>query len=190
MTTLHTEKTEIFYQEVLKTNLDAAMHSNRGIGREQPLEQSRIESEWSADEIAYGLEIRLTDEQLTDIEADVKAGCTMANLGSNGTEEAIQDASDDATQLNNVVVIEHDNLSIVQGILEKVAARKELSNGECEWAGFIADYLNSRYETEGCWIETRRQKHDRFLDVKHQREKHNLEEARGKVDSLQQMRNT
>ena len=24
-------------------------------------------------------------------------------------------------------------------------------------------------ETEGCWIETRRQKHERFLDVKHQR---------------------
>jgi hypothetical protein len=68
----------------------------------------------------------------------------MANLGSNGTEEAIQDAWDDATQLNNVVVMEVDSLSIVQGILEKVAAGKEPSRGECEWAGFIADYLNSR----------------------------------------------
>jgi hypothetical protein len=190
MTTLHTEKTEAFYKKVLKTNLEAATHSNRGIGREQPLEQLRLEAEWSADEIAYGLEIRLTDEQLADIEADVKAGCTMANLGSNGTEEAIQDAWDHATQLNNVVVIEHDSLSIVQGILEKVAAGKDLSSGECEWAGFIADYLNSRYETEGRWIETHRQKHDRFLGVKHQRENHNLEEARGKADPLQQMRNT
>ena len=190
MTTLHTEKTETFYQEVLKTNLEAAMHSSRACGREQPLEQLRLEAEWSADEVAYGLEIRLTDAQLADIEADVKAGCPMSNLGSNGTEEAIQEAWDDATQLNNVVVMEHDSLSIVQGILEKVAAGKEPSRGECEWAGFIADYLNSRYETVGCWIETRRQKHDRFLDVKHQREKHNLEEAKGKADSLQQMRNT
>ena len=74
--------------------------------------------------------------------------------------------------------------------VEKVAAGKDLSSGECERAGFIADFLNSRYEREGCWIETRRQKHDRFLDVKLQREKHNLEEARGKADSLQQMRNT
>ena len=95
----------------------------------------------------------------------------MANLGSNEAEEAIQDAWDDVTQLNNVVVTEHDSLSIVQGILEKVAAGRDLSSGDCEWAGFIADYLNSRYETEGCWIETPRQKHDRFLDAKHQREK-------------------
>jgi hypothetical protein len=150
----------------------------------------RLQTEWSADEVAYGLEIRLTDAQLADIEADVKAECTMANLGSNGTEEAIQDAWDDATQLNNVVVMEHDSLSIVQGILEKVAAGKDLSSGECECAGSIANYLNSRNEVEGRWIETPRQKHDRFLDVKHQREKHNLEEVRGKADSLQQMRNT
>jgi hypothetical protein len=186
MTTLHTEKTETFYQEVLKTNLEAAMHSSRGSGREQPLEQLRLEAEWSADEVAYGLEIRLTDAQLADIEADVKAGCTLANLSSNEAEEAIQDAWDDATQLNNVVVMEHDNLSIVQGILQKVAAGEELNSGECEWAGFIADYLNSQHEAEGCWIETHRQKHDRFLEVKHQREKQNLEEARGKADSLQQ----
>jgi hypothetical protein len=184
MTTLHTEKTETFYQEVLKTSLVAAMHSSRACGRELPLEQLRLEAEWCADEVAYGLEIRLTDAQLGVIEADVKAGCTMANLGSKGTEEAIQNAWDDVTQLNNVVVIEHDSLSIVQGILEKVAAGKGLSGGEREWAGFIANYLNSRFETEGCWIETRRQKHDRFLDAKHQREKHNLEEARGKADSL------
>ena len=111
----------------------------------------------------------------------------MAYLGSNGTEEAIEDAFDDATEVNNVVVIEHDNLSIVQGILQKVAAGEELNSGECEWAGFIADYLNSRNQVEGRWIETPRQKHDRFLDAKHQREKHNLEEARGKAASLKQM---
>jgi hypothetical protein len=181
MTTLHTE-TEAFYQEALKTILEAAMHSRRKSGREQPLEQLKLETEWSADEVAYGLEIRLTDVQLADVEADVKSGCTIEDLGSNGTEDAIQDAWDDATQLNNVVVMEHDSLSIVQGILEKVAAGKGLSSGECEWARSIADYLNSRNEVEGRWIETPRQKHDRFLDVKHQREKHNLEEARGKAE--------
>jgi hypothetical protein len=182
MTPLHAEKTGAFYQEVLKIYLDMSMHSSRACGREQPLEQLRLEAEWSADEVAYGLEIRLTDAQLADIEADVKAGCTMANLGSNETAEAIQDAWNDAEELNNVVLIEHDSLFIVQGILEKVAVGKEPSRGECEWAGFIANYLNSRYETEGCWIETHRQKHDRFLDVKHQREKHSLEEATGKAD--------
>jgi hypothetical protein len=170
MTTLHTDKTEAFYQEVLKINLESAMHRSRVPWLNDTLEQLRLKAEWTADEVAYGLEIRLTDAQLADIEADLKAGCPMANLGSNGTEDAIQDAWDDVTQLNNVVVIEHDSLSIVQGILEKVAAGRDLSSGECEWAGFIADYLNSRYETAGCWIETRRQKHDRFLDVKHQRE--------------------
>jgi hypothetical protein len=182
MTPLHTEKTEAFYQMVLKIYLGMCMHGNRVHGRKQAAEALRLEAEWSADEIAYGLEIRLEDAHLAGIEADVKAGCSMANLGSNGSEEAIQDAWDDATQLNNVVVIEHDNLSVVQGILEKVAARKELSSGECIWAGFIADYLNSRYETEGCWIETHRQKHDRFLDAKHLREKHNLEETRGQAE--------
>lgn len=171
MTTLHTDKTETFYQEVLKTNLEAAILSSRACGREKPLEQLRLEAEWSADEAAYGLEIRLTDAQLADIETDVKAGCTLANLGSNKAEEAIQDAWDDVTELNNVVVIEHDSLSIVQGILEKVAAGRNLSSADCEWAGFIADYLNSRNEVEGRWIETPRQKHDRFLDAKHQREK-------------------
>jgi hypothetical protein len=181
MTTLHTEKTEAFYQEALKTILEAAMHSRRKSGREQPLEQLKLETEWSADEVAYGLEIRLTDVQLADVEADVKSGCTIEDLGSNGTEDAIQDAWDDATQLNNVVVMEHDSLSIVQGILEKVAAGKDLSSGECEWARSIAHYLNSRYEVEGRWIETPRQKHDRFLDAKHQREKLNLEEAGGKA---------
>jgi hypothetical protein len=44
--------------------------------------------------------------------------------------------------------MEHDSLSIVQGIQEKVAVGKEPSIGECEWAGFIADYLNSRNEVE------------------------------------------
>jgi hypothetical protein len=171
MTPLHTDKTEAFYQEVLKINLESAMHSSRVPWLDDPLEQLRLEAEWTADEVAYGLEIRLTDAQLADIEADMKPGCTMANLGSNGTEDAIQDAWDDVTQLNNVVVIEHDSLSIVQGILEKVAAGRDLSSGDCEWAGFIADYLNSRNEVEGCWIETPRQKHDRFLDDKHQREK-------------------
>jgi hypothetical protein len=171
MMTLHTEKTEVFYQEVLKMILEAAMHSSRACGREQPLEQLKLEAEWSADEVAYGLEIRLTEVQLANIEADVKAGCTIENLGSNGTEEAIQDAWNDATQLNNVLVMEHDSLSIVQSILEKVAAGKEPTTGECEWAGSVADYLNSRNQVEGCWIETRRQKHDRFLDIKHQREK-------------------
>jgi hypothetical protein len=179
MTTLHTKKTETFYQEVLKIYLDMSMHSSRVHGLKQAAEDLRLQAEWSADEVAYGLEIRLTDAQLADIEADVKPGCTMANLGSNGTEEAIQDAWDEATQLNNVVVIEHDSLSIVHSILERVAAGKDLSSGECEWAGSIADYLNSRNEVEGRWIETPRQKHDRFLDAKHQREKHNMEEARG-----------
>ena len=61
MTTLHTEKTEAFYQKVLKINLDAAMHSSRAHGLEEPLEQLRLEAEWSADEVAFGLEIRLTD---------------------------------------------------------------------------------------------------------------------------------
>jgi hypothetical protein len=97
----------------------------------------------------------------------------MAELGSNGTDEAIQDAWDDATQINNVVIIEHDSLSIVQSILKKVAAGKELSEGDSEWAAFIADYLNSRNEVDGCWIETPRQKHDRFLAGKRWREKHN-----------------
>src|SRR6476646_7922291 len=77
MMRLHTEKTEAFYQEVLKINLDAAMHSSRAHGLEEPVEQLRLEAEWSADEVAYGLEIRLADAQLADIEADVKAGCSM-----------------------------------------------------------------------------------------------------------------
>ena len=182
MTTLHTEKTEDFYQKVLKINLDAPMHSSWTYGQEKPLEQLRLEAEWSADEVAYGLEIRLEDAQLAGIEADVKAGCSMAELGSNGTEEAIQDAWGDATQVNNVVIIEHDSLSIVQSILERVAAGKELSEGDSEWAAFIADYLNSRYKLEGCWIETPRQKHDRLLDVKHQREKLSLEEVTGQAE--------
>jgi hypothetical protein len=177
MTTLHTEKTEAFYQKVLKINLDAAMHSNRSYKLEEPLEQLRLEAEWSADEVAYGLEIRLADAQLAGIEADVKAGCSMAELGSNGTDEAIQDAWDDATQLNNVVVIEHDSLSIVQSILERVAAGKELSEGDSEWAAFIADYLNSRNEVEGRWIETPRQKHERFLADKRRSGKHSLKEV-------------
>ena len=141
------------------------MHSSRTFGREQPLEQLRLEAEWSADEVAYGLEIRLADAQLAGIEADVKAGCSMAELGSNGTDEAIQDAWDDATQLNNVVVIEHDSLSIVESILERVAAGKELSEGDSEWAAFIADYLNSRYEVAGRWIETPRQASSRCCEA-------------------------
>ena len=179
MTTLHTEKTEAFYQKVLKINLDAGMHSSRAYGLEEPLEQLRLEAEWCADEVAYGLEIRLADAQLAGIEADVKAGCSMAELGANGTDEAIQDAWDDATQLNNVVVIEHDSLSIIQSILERVSAGKEVSEGDSEWAAFIAGYFNSRYEVDACWIETPRQKDDRFLDVKLRREKLNLEEATG-----------
>ena len=51
MTTLHSEKTEAFYQKVLKINLDAAMHSSRAFGLEEPLEQLRLEAEWSADEV-------------------------------------------------------------------------------------------------------------------------------------------
>ena len=98
--------------------------------------------------MAYGLEIRLEDAQLAGIEADVKAGCSMAEIGSTETEEAIQDAWDDATQLNNV----DDSLSIVQGILKKVAVGEELGTGEREFAGIVADYLNSRYEVDGCWI--------------------------------------
>jgi hypothetical protein len=179
MTTLHTEKTEAFYQRVLKINLDALMHSSRTFGLEEPLEQLRLESEWTADEISYGLEIRLEDALLASIEADVKAGCSMAELGSNGTDEAIQDAWDDATQINNVVVIEHDSLSILQSILERIAAGKELSEGDSEWSAFIGDYLNFRNEVDGCWVETPRQKHDRFLEVKLRREKLNLEEAMG-----------
>jgi hypothetical protein len=177
MTTLHTEKTEAFYQKVLKINLDAAMHSSRAHGLEEPLDQLRLEAEWGADEIAYGLEIRLEDAQLAGIEAGVKAGCSMAELGSNGTDEAIQDAWDDATQINNVVIVEHDSLSIVQSILEKVAAGKELSEGDSEWAAFIADYLNSRNEVDGCWIEIPRQKHDRFLADNRWREKHKSKEV-------------
>lgn len=68
---------------------------------------------------------------------------------------------------------------VVQGILEKVAIGKELITGGMQFAAMIADYVNSRYEVDGCWIETPRQKHDRFLDLKHQREKLNLEEATG-----------
>jgi hypothetical protein len=75
--------------------------------------------------------------------------------------------------------MEDDSLSMVQAILEKVAVGEELSTGEREFAGIVANYLNSRYEMDGCWIETPRQKHDRFLDLKHQREKLNLEEATG-----------
>jgi hypothetical protein len=179
MTTLHTEKTEAFFQMVLKINLDADMHSRRVRGLEEPLEQLRLEAEWTADEIAYGLEIRLDDAQVAGIEADVKAGRSMAELGANGTDEAIQDAWDDATQINNVVVIEHDSLSIVQSILERVAAGEELSERDSEWAASIADYLNSRNEVDGCWIETPRQKHDRFLELKHQRKKLSLEEVTG-----------
>ena len=73
----------------------------------------------------------------------------MAELGSSGTDEAIQDAWDDATRLNNVVVMGHDSLSIVQGILEKVAVGEKLGTGEREFAGSVADYLNSRYEVDG-----------------------------------------
>ena len=73
MTPLHTEKTETFYQEVLKINLKSAMHSSRAHGLEEPLEQLRLEAEWSADEVACALETRLTDAQLAGIEADVKS---------------------------------------------------------------------------------------------------------------------
>jgi hypothetical protein len=79
MTPLHTEKTEAFYQEVLKINLKSAIHSSRAHGLEEPLEQLRLEAEWSADEVAYALETRLTNAQLAGIEADVKAGCRPPN---------------------------------------------------------------------------------------------------------------
>jgi hypothetical protein len=51
MTTLHTEKTEAFYQRVLKINLDAAMHSSQAHRLEEPIEQLRLEAEWTADEV-------------------------------------------------------------------------------------------------------------------------------------------
>jgi hypothetical protein len=84
MTPLHTEKTEVFYQEVFKINLESAIHSSRAHGLEEPLEQLRLEAEWSADEVAYGLEIRLADAQLAGIEADVKAGCRWLSSDQTG----------------------------------------------------------------------------------------------------------
>jgi hypothetical protein len=39
--------------------------------------------------------------------------------------------------------MEHDSLSIVQGILEKEAVGEELSTGRREFAEIVADYLNS-----------------------------------------------
>jgi hypothetical protein len=74
-------------------------------------------------------------------------------------------------------VIEHDSLSITQSLLERVAAGEELSEGESEWAGFIARYFKSRYQVEGCWIETPRQRHERFLADKRRREKHSSKEV-------------
>jgi hypothetical protein len=91
MTTLHSEKTEAFYQMVLKNSFDS-MRTNWVLGPEQPSEDLTLEAEWTADEVAYGLEMRLPDAQLAGIEADVKAGCSMAELGSNETDEAIQHA--------------------------------------------------------------------------------------------------
>ena len=161
--TCHTEKTEAYYQEVLKVYLDMAMHSNRALGIEEPINQLKLEAEWFADEVAYGLEIGLTDAQLADIDAEVKAGRAMDEIGSDETEQAIEDAWDAAKELNNVVTIEHDCLSIVQNILEKVANGSELSKALQEWAGIIAQFLNSRHAVEGRWIETAQQKHDRFL---------------------------
>jgi hypothetical protein len=56
----------------------------------------------------------------------------MAEIGSDDTQSAIHDAWEDAGQINNVVVIEHDSLSIIQRILEDVATGKELSKGDRE----------------------------------------------------------
>jgi hypothetical protein len=162
--TLHTEKTEAFYQEVLKIHLDMSAHSNLANGKKEPEDQLILEAKWAADEVAYGLEIRLSDTALAGIEADVKAGCSMACIGdSEETQEAIDEAWQDVTQLNNVVVIEHDSLSITESILEKVASGKALDAGDRQFAGFIARYLESRYKVEGCWLETPAQRHQRFL---------------------------
>jgi hypothetical protein len=171
MKTLHSEKTEAFYQEVLKIELEMDMHSNRAHGLEQPSEELRLEAEWSADEIAYGLEIRLTDAQLADIEADVKTGCTMAEIGSDETDEAIQDVWDEALQLNAVVTIDHDDIRIVQRILEKVAEGKELDKGDRKWVGFLANVLKPSE------LETPLQKHARFLAHKERREERSPKEV-------------
>ena len=179
MKTLHSERTEAFYKKVLEESMESYQSSNLVLAPEyqQTLEEFRVEEELHADEVAYGLEIRLTDAQLADIEADVKAGCSMDEIRSDETVEAIQEAWDDAGELNNVVVIEHDSLSIVQSILEKLAAGKELDKGHRHWAGYIAQFLNSRYKAEGCWIETPKQKHDRFVADKQRREKSSLKEV-------------
>jgi hypothetical protein len=66
MTTLHSEKTEAFYQMVLKNSFDS-MRTNWVLGPEQPSEDLRLEAEWTADEVAYGLEMRLPDAQLAGI---------------------------------------------------------------------------------------------------------------------------
>src|SRR6266436_8161848 len=103
MTTLHTHKTETFYQEVLKQEMSST--SNHVWRREclQTTEEMQQEVTWRADELAYALEIRLTDEQLAIIEADLKSGIKLPYVGSGAADEktyekiaeAVQDAYDD-----------------------------------------------------------------------------------------------
>jgi hypothetical protein len=69
----------------------------------------------------------------------------MAEIGSDDTQSAIHDAWEDAGQINNVVVIEHDSLSIIQRILEDVATGKELSKGDLGIGGI--DRTPSTIET-------------------------------------------
>jgi hypothetical protein len=168
MTTLHTHKTETFYQKVLKQEMSST--SNYVWQREclQTTEEMQQEVTWRADELAYALEIRLTDEQLAIIEADLKSGITLAYVGSGAADEkiaeAIQDAYDDVGNCNHVAVIDHDDIVIVRQLLDKVASGKSLDKGDRVWAGIGAQYLKAGE------LETPIQRHARFLVHKERRE--------------------
>jgi len=174
MTTLHTHKTETFYQEVLKQEQEMSRTSNLVWRREcqQTTEEMRQEDTWRADELAYALEIRLTDEQLAIIEADLRSGIELPYVGSSAADEethekiaeAIQDAYDDVGNCNYVAVIDHDDIVIVRRLLDKVASGKSLDKGDRVWAGIGAQYLKAGE------LETPIQRHARFLAHKKRRE--------------------
>jgi hypothetical protein len=54
------------------------MHTNRAQAQGKSIVQLRLEAEWTADEVAYELETRLSDAQLADIEVDAFSNSSRA----------------------------------------------------------------------------------------------------------------
>lgn len=156
---LHTAKTELFYQAELEHHRTDFPPMQDG----DCAEWDGDCAEWPADEIAYKLEISLTDDQLAGVEAEIKAGHKVWELGEDEVTAELIGEAQECENLNNVVVIDHDDLSITQGILEKVAAGEQIDDSERNYARIVAEYLGSRYRIDGCWLETPIQRHARYV---------------------------